>query len=116
MTARRSSDGVWRERDSSLLFDAGESGVKAPREPAYHRGVLRVAGARHVGRAARRSALYVSDARAYDRTGFGEIDHGLEQIAARVHECDEHARRSWVLAVASLLEWVAGDTSLGGAR
>lgn len=98
MTARRSSDGA-----------------PAPREPAYHRGVLRVAGARHVGRAARRSALYVRDAHAYDRTGFGEIDHGLERIAKAVHECDEHARKSWVMAVAALLEWVNGSTYMGGA-
>jgi hypothetical protein len=115
VNARRSRDGVYREHDRSLLFDAEDAPVRVAKEPVYHRGVLRTAGVRHVGRAHIRASLFVRDAHAYDRCALGEIDVGLERIREACEKADECARRSWVCAVADLARWLSGDTSRGGA-
>ena len=87
--------------------------MSAPPAYLFHGGVLKASGVVHVGRAPARVLSYVRDARGYARGLV--VEHHLEQARLAAAGGDECQRRSWVAAVADLVRWLNGDTSLGGA-
>ena len=86
--------------------------MSAP-QSIYHHGVLKAAGAVHVGPPHHRARLFVRDARGYSRGLM--VEHHIEEARRVAREGDELQRRSWVSAVSDLARWMNGDTSLGGA-
>lgn len=87
--------------------------MSAPPAHLFHGGVLKAAGVVHVGRAPARVRSYVRDARGYSRGLM--VEHHIEEARRVARQGDECQRRSWVAAVADLVRWLNGDTSLGGA-
>lgn len=83
-------------------------------EEFLHGGVPRASGVVHVGPAHRRVGKYLRDAQGYARSG---LDWSAALERERLETLAKHAenmRRSYVCALAALLSWLNGDTSLGG--
>lgn len=80
-----------------------------------HGGVPRASGALHVGPAYARVGMYLRDAHGYARSG---LQHTAMLERQRRETAETHAenmRRSYVCALACLLSWLDGDTTVGGA-
>lgn len=71
----------------------------------YHRGVLRVAGAVHVGPIPQQVGHYLRDATSYADGGLRHIEHAERELREQLMGYDECARRSLVCATVAMLTW-----------
>ena len=78
--------------------------------PAHicHRGVLKVAGAVHVGPPERQVGHYLRDAESYARRAEGLPEYHARLARLEVEQADECHRRALVSAVVAMLTWGLG--------
>lgn len=120
MSCVRDDDGVFRDLRDLALFSAPERFAEPVRPPGrvrelYHCGVLRAAGALHVGAPHVRARAYLRDAEGYAASGLSHDDALERERRDSAVGHAENMRRSYVAALSALLSWVDGDTSTGGA-